>query len=99
MLVQKRREQLKAYEKQEKRIKDMKASGATKKQAVSTLLFSKYYWYIVLYIRFYLTSCSLILTAFISSKSRKSLKTTFHKKAELYSDTALKIPWQYMKYM
>ncbi|XP_068222624.1 ATP-binding cassette sub-family F member 1 [Palaemon carinicauda] len=33
MLVQKRREQLKAYEKQEKRIKEMKASGATKKQA------------------------------------------------------------------
>ncbi|XP_069975862.1 ATP-binding cassette sub-family F member 1 [Penaeus vannamei] len=33
MLVQKRREQLKAYEKQEKRIKEMKSSGATKKQA------------------------------------------------------------------
>ncbi|KAK7084588.1 ATP-binding cassette sub- F member 1 [Halocaridina rubra] len=33
MLVQKRREQVKAYEKQEKRIKEMKASGATKKQA------------------------------------------------------------------
>lgn len=33
MLVQKRREQIKAYEKQEKRIKEMKASGATKKQA------------------------------------------------------------------
>lgn len=33
MLVQKRREQLKAYEKQEKKIKEMKASGATKKQA------------------------------------------------------------------
>ncbi|KAK4293874.1 hypothetical protein Pmani_033459 [Petrolisthes manimaculis] len=33
MLVQKRREQLKAYEKQEKRIKEMKASGASKKQA------------------------------------------------------------------
>ncbi|KAG7155982.1 ATP-binding cassette sub-family F member 1-like [Homarus americanus] len=33
MLVQKRKEQIKAYEKQEKRIKDMKASGASKKQA------------------------------------------------------------------
>lgn len=33
MLVQKRREQLKAYEKQERRIKEMKAAGASKKQA------------------------------------------------------------------
>lgn len=33
MLVQKRKEQAKAYEKQEKRIKEMKASGASKKQA------------------------------------------------------------------
>ncbi|XP_050730192.1 ATP-binding cassette sub-family F member 1-like [Eriocheir sinensis] len=33
MLVQKRKEQVKAYEKQEKRIKEMKASGASKKQA------------------------------------------------------------------
>ncbi|KAK8378931.1 hypothetical protein O3P69_009573 [Scylla paramamosain] len=33
MLVQKRKEQIKAYEKQEKRIKEMKASGASKKQA------------------------------------------------------------------
>lgn len=39
MLVQKRREQLKAYEKQEKRIKEMKSSGATKKQAVSVITF------------------------------------------------------------
>ena len=41
MLVQKRKEQLKAYEKQEKRIKELKASGVTKKQAVSymSLLF------------------------------------------------------------
>ena len=35
MLKQKRRDQLKQYEKQEKRIKDMKASGKSKKQAVS----------------------------------------------------------------
>nr|XP_045606941.1 ATP-binding cassette sub-family F member 1-like [Procambarus clarkii] len=33
MLVQKRKEQVKAYEKQEKRIKEMKASGSSKKQA------------------------------------------------------------------
>ncbi|KAA0189465.1 hypothetical protein HAZT_HAZT007929 [Hyalella azteca] len=33
MLVQKRREQIKAYEKQEKRIRELKASGSSKKQA------------------------------------------------------------------
>ncbi|ELU00846.1 hypothetical protein CAPTEDRAFT_171496 [Capitella teleta] len=33
MLVQKRKEQLKAYEKQEKRLKDLKASGKSTKQA------------------------------------------------------------------
>jgi len=35
MFVQKRKEQLKAYEKQEKQIKEEKASGKSKKQAVS----------------------------------------------------------------
>merc|ERR1711976_385237 len=33
MLVQKRKEQLKAYEKQERRLKEMKASGKSTKQA------------------------------------------------------------------
>ncbi|KAF2358207.1 ABC-transporter extension domain [Trinorchestia longiramus] len=33
MLVQKRREQIKAYEKQEKRIRELKAGGSSKKQA------------------------------------------------------------------
>ena len=35
MLVQKRREQLKEFEKQEKKIKELKASGKSSKQAVS----------------------------------------------------------------
>ena len=35
MLVQKRKEQLKEFEKQEKRIKDMKQSGKSSKAAVS----------------------------------------------------------------
>lgn len=35
MLVQKRKEQQKAFEKQEKRLKEMKASGKSTKQAVS----------------------------------------------------------------
>ena len=35
MLVQKRKEQLKAYEKQEKQIREDKASGKSKKAAVS----------------------------------------------------------------
>ena len=39
MLVQKRREQMKEWEKQEKRIKEMKASGKSKKQAVNALFF------------------------------------------------------------
>ena len=38
MLVQKRKEQLKEYEKQEKRIKEMKASGKSSKQAVYIFL-------------------------------------------------------------
>ena len=37
MLVQKRKEQLKAYEKQEKQIKDSKSSGKSTKQAVCPL--------------------------------------------------------------
>ena len=39
MLKQKRTEQIKAYEKQEKRIKELKASGTSKKQAVSSLCY------------------------------------------------------------
>lgn len=35
MLVQKRREQIKDYEKQEKKLKELKASGKSSKQAVS----------------------------------------------------------------
>jgi ATP-binding cassette subfamily F protein 1 len=35
MLVQKRKEQMKAFEKQEKRLKELKASGKSTKQAVS----------------------------------------------------------------
>ena len=35
MLVQKRREQLKEFEKQERKIKELKASGASLKKAVS----------------------------------------------------------------
>ena len=35
MLKQKRREQLKDYEKQEKRLRELKASGSSTKQAVS----------------------------------------------------------------
>lgn len=38
MLVQKRKEQLKAFEKQEKQIKEDKASGKSKKQAVRTCI-------------------------------------------------------------
>ena len=34
MIVQKRKEMIKEYEKQEKRIKDMKSHGQSKKQAV-----------------------------------------------------------------
>ena len=44
MLVQKRKEQIKEYEKQEKKLKEMKASGKSTKQAVSreqTELFKK----------------------------------------------------------
>ena len=37
MLTQKRKEQLKDYEKQEKRLKDMKSSGKSTKAAVKTL--------------------------------------------------------------
>lgn len=37
MYVQKRKELVKEYEKQEKRLKDMKASGKSTKVAVSTL--------------------------------------------------------------
>ena len=39
MLIQKRKEQLKAYEKQEKQIKDSKSSGKSTKQAVGLVLF------------------------------------------------------------
>ena len=42
MLVQKRKEQLKAYEKQEKQIKDSKSSGKSTKQAVGLGLFWSY---------------------------------------------------------
>jgi len=35
MLVQKRKEQLKEYEKQERKIKEIKATGASSKKAVS----------------------------------------------------------------
>ena len=38
MLSQKRKEQIKAYDKQEKRIKELKAGGSSKKQAVSTIV-------------------------------------------------------------
>lgn len=38
MLIQKRKEQLRDYEKQEKKLKDMKASGKSTKQAVSEIL-------------------------------------------------------------
>jgi ATP-binding cassette, subfamily F, member 1 len=34
MLIQKRKEQLKEYEKQEKKLKELKASGKSTKQAV-----------------------------------------------------------------
>jgi len=40
MLVQKRKEQLKAYDKQEKQLKEDKASGKSKKQAVCTLIYT-----------------------------------------------------------
>ena len=39
MLIQKRKEQLKAYEKQEKQIKESKSSGKSTKQAVGLDLF------------------------------------------------------------
>jgi ATP-binding cassette subfamily F protein 1 len=38
MLIQKKREQLKEFEKQEKKIKELKASGKSGKQAVSDSL-------------------------------------------------------------
>jgi ATP-binding cassette subfamily F protein 1 len=38
MYVQKKKEMIKEYEKQEKRIKEMKAQGQSKKQAVSSLI-------------------------------------------------------------
>lgn len=38
MFVQKRKEMIKEYEKQEKKIKEMKAHGSSKKQAVSSKL-------------------------------------------------------------
>lgn len=38
MYVQKRKEMIKEYEKQEKKIKELKAHGSSKKQAVSELL-------------------------------------------------------------
>lgn len=41
MFVQKRKEMIKEYEKQERRIKDLKAHGSSKKQAVSNCLVSK----------------------------------------------------------
>jgi ATP-binding cassette subfamily F protein 1 len=47
MHVQKRKEMIKEYEKQEKRIKEMKASGQSKKAAVSNHVFfvaSKFYF-------------------------------------------------------
>ena len=37
MFGQKRKEQIKAYEKQEKRIRELKATGSSKKQAVSVI--------------------------------------------------------------
>jgi ATP-binding cassette, subfamily F, member 1 len=43
MLVQKRKEQLKEYEKQEKKLKELKASGKSTKQAVR--YFSNVYFY------------------------------------------------------
>lgn len=39
MLIQKRREQMKEFEKQERKIKELKASGASLKKAVSLILF------------------------------------------------------------
>ena len=40
MLVQKRKEQLKAYEKQEKMLREMKQSGKSTKQAVCIIKYS-----------------------------------------------------------
>lgn len=40
MFVQKRKEQIKEYEKQEKRLKEMKAHGASKKVAVRVYFFN-----------------------------------------------------------
>ena len=37
MLIQKRRDQMKQWEKQDKKLKEMKASGKSTKQAVSQL--------------------------------------------------------------
>lgn len=51
MFVQKRKEMNKEYEKQEKRIKDMKQHGQSKKSAVRFLIFSKSFIY-QLYIYF-----------------------------------------------
>lgn len=41
MHVQKRKEMIKEYEKQEKRLKELKSSGSSKKQAVSYFLSEK----------------------------------------------------------
>ena len=51
MFGQKRKEQVKAYEKQEKRIREMKASGSSKKQAVCiSLLFMIHLYYIIIFL-------------------------------------------------
>ena len=47
MFVQKRKEQLKEFEKQEKKLKEMKASGKSTKQAVSDWG-CHVYWLVVL---------------------------------------------------
>lgn len=50
MFVQKRKEMIKEYEKQEKRIKDLKAHGSSKKQAVcDCLVKEKEHIYVFIY--------------------------------------------------
>ena len=51
MLVQKRKEQMKEFEKQEKKIKELKAHGQSKKAAVSLWF---YYYYIIFCVIFFL---------------------------------------------
>lgn len=71
MYVQKQKELLKQYEKQEKKLKELKAGGKSTKQAVSFVLFSYVFALLDLYTVYCAVMAPHTLSSFVHRRNKQ----------------------------